>query len=498
MDSSEATTSQHGAQSGSKKSKVRTLNNAIRKTNKIRNKYKNVRAARIDLNLRNLVKIPVSSSKSVSSISSSITLAQLKNLRENKAAQVLEKSASSPSATPLNINEMENHAFSNDTNNLRGKLLESNKRCEDLMRKLEEQQDYCLNQFKLFTNDDANFPACGKPAIDLNRHNKQMDRLLRYMPSFNGKADDNYDSYVIGVRETIESYGLQCTEKEKLSAIRVKIGGDAREVLASSGIISSVEALLNTLHLTYGRDQRKTIADVKQKSDETVRIYANRLRMNLKMLGWVGIDDPDRPNIVSLEFFINGLLPSLSNEVRKLCPRTLDIAVDYAIQLESQKTDAIEACKNSKSKINHLTTDTSSTLSNDFLANFNRSIKDQLTALSNQLKDSFSQAIDTQSKNAQETNRHHPYNNSNNNCRSSGDSNTYHNKNNNTTQRNPSRPYRGTCFGCSEIGHTFTECKKITGEKKDEIRANYAKYLSEYRATKDNNALNSKGTTQAK
>jgi hypothetical protein len=75
MDSSEATTSHHCAQIGSNTSKVRTLNNAIRKTSKIRNKYKNVRAARIDFKLKNRVNIPVSSSKSASSINSSITLA---------------------------------------------------------------------------------------------------------------------------------------------------------------------------------------------------------------------------------------------------------------------------------------------------------------------------------------------------------------------------------------------------------------------------------------
>ena len=67
-------------------------------------------------------------------------------------------------------------------------------------------------------------------------------------------------------------------------------------------------------------------------------MFANRLRMNLKLLGWVGVDDSNKPNIVSLEFFINGLLLlSISSDVRKLCPRTLDIAVDYAIQIESQK-----------------------------------------------------------------------------------------------------------------------------------------------------------------
>lgn len=80
-------------------------------------------------------------------------------------------------------------------------------------------------------------------------------------------------------------------------------------------------------------------------------MFANRLRMSLKMLGWVADENPNKPNIVSLEFFINGLLPSLSTDVRKLCPRSLDIAVDYAIQLESQKITSNDSEKKNKTKI---------------------------------------------------------------------------------------------------------------------------------------------------
>ena len=37
-----------------------------------------------------------------------------------------------------------------------------------------------------------------------SNHSKQLDRMLRFMPTFNGKADENYDSYPIGVRQTLE------------------------------------------------------------------------------------------------------------------------------------------------------------------------------------------------------------------------------------------------------------------------------------------------------
>ena len=37
-----------------------------------------------------------------------------------------------------------------------------------------------------------------------SNHSKQLDRMLRLMPKFNGKTDENYDSYVIGVRQTLK------------------------------------------------------------------------------------------------------------------------------------------------------------------------------------------------------------------------------------------------------------------------------------------------------
>jgi hypothetical protein len=182
-------------------------------------------------------------------------------------------------------------------------------------------------------------PTFGHPHPYANTIDKsrQLDRVLRNLPTFSGKADENFDAYIIGVRKTLEGFAQGCTEAEKLTAVRVKITGDACELLESNDNLLTVNDLLSSLQVTFGRDQRTTIADVKQRVDESVRKFAHRLRMSLRILGWVGADDPDKPNLVSLEFFINGLLSGLSQEVRKLCPRTMGIAIDYAIQLESQR-----------------------------------------------------------------------------------------------------------------------------------------------------------------
>ena len=365
--------SQHGAQSGSNKS---TLNNAIRQT---KNKYmalrrSSIKTASLNASLKSINNLQSrKSNESETSpridVGCSLASSNLAILNKGRGTNKiliqrcpleLNNSRSLTSLTGYNENRALFDPQSFDPE-LHMRLLESTKRCEELMGKLDQQQIDFAKAMSIARSPSITLPVpstlinSNEPLKMDNNHSKQLDRMLRYMPTFNGKADENYDSYVIGVRQTLDAYANDCSEGEKLSAIRVKIGGDAREVLASSGTISSVEDLLSTMHVTYGRDQRTTIADVKQKVDETVRMFANRLRMNLKLLGWVGVDDSNKPNIVSLEFFINGLLPSISSEVRKLCPRTLDIAVDYAIQIESQKASVSDS-KNCKSKLNNVAT----------------------------------------------------------------------------------------------------------------------------------------------
>lgn len=474
--------SQHGAQCGSNRKKIRNINDVLRKT---RNKYNRIRSTKIktvkvNKNLDSKVVVPNKSRPTSLEIRSSLTLAELAKLCKKKSNQVPKDHSrlSELGEGNLLIQASSNIANTYDPSgpDLHVRLWESNKRCEELMRKLEQQQiDFAMSVSKTTTTPPG--VSTLKSNYEPINYYKQLDRMLRYMPSFNGKADENYDSYVIGVRQTLDAYAKGVSEEEKLSAIKVKIGGDAREVLASSGTILTVESLISTMNDTYGRDQRTTIADVKQKPEETVRMFANRLRMNLKLLGWVGVDDPNKPNIVSLEFFINGLLPSISSDVRKLCPRNLDVAVDYAIQLESQKDNP----KISKSKINHLATD------NDSLANLNRSIKDQikdqLSALTAELKNAFNQSTNSNSTNPTSCNRSHTYSRNN---------SSYQDRRNNNG--NTKRPFSGTCFGCKETGHSYLDCSKISGEKREDIRANFPAMVAEYRANRAN-SLNLKGVS---
>jgi hypothetical protein len=116
-------------------------------------------------------------------------------------------------------------------------------------------------------------------AASQRMNGRQLDRILRQLP--------------------IDGFGHGCTEQEKLTVVEAKIMGDARELLGNEPL-STVEGLLSSLQVTYGKDYRSTIMDVKQKFDESVRLFAHRLRACLRTMGWV--DNPDKPNLVSREF----------------------------------------------------------------------------------------------------------------------------------------------------------------------------------------------------
>ena len=56
------------------------------------------------------------------------------------------------------------------------------------------------------------------------------------------------------------------------------------------------------------------------------------------------------------------------------------------------------------------------------------------------------------------------------------------------------KPYLGVCFGCNIQGHSFYDCRKISPEKRGEIKTNFSTYLARSRADRLKN-LNSDGGT---
>lgn len=167
-----------------------------------------------------------------------------------------------------------------------------------------------------------------------NPSTAEVQTLLKIMPTFNGKVNDSFDSWVLGTKSALK-YGPNCTEKQKLDAVIIKISGDAREMVNSSGEIRTVESLFVEMRRTYGRDKRAILANARQKADETVKMFSMRLRTTMQNLGWMENSDDENP--VILEYFIAGLRPDMSDRVKGLFPINLNFAEKYAIQMEVSK-----------------------------------------------------------------------------------------------------------------------------------------------------------------
>ena len=55
---------------------------------------------------------------------------------------------------------------------------------------------------------------------------KEIDRMLKVMPYFNGDSGDNFEAWVLSAKKII-SYGKNCTEEQKLDVVLTKVRGNA-------------------------------------------------------------------------------------------------------------------------------------------------------------------------------------------------------------------------------------------------------------------------------
>jgi hypothetical protein len=273
---------------------------------------------------------------------------------------------------------------------------------------------------------------------------KEIDRMLKIMPSFKGDSDDNFESWQLSVKQCL-SYGRNCSEQQKLDVVRTKIGGHALQTLEHEGELNTIEAVFKSLKKTYGKDQRAIISNVKQLPTETVKLYSVRLKNNLRELGIK--EDPASPSVIALDYFVSGLLPAISKRVKTLLPETYAAAEGYAFQIEcenpnliSKKGDSLNACLNVGASSSY--------------------------------------------SNSNNSSRYQPYKSDR--------------ANQNNSSNKQSRPYSGVCFGCNKQGHAYWQCQSISKEKRDEIHQNFATYLTKYRLERNQNqnqSLNSLGRT---
>ena len=252
---------------------------------------------------------------------------------------------------------------------------------------------------------------------------KEIDRMLKIMPSFNGDSEDNFESWQLSAKQCF-SYGRNCSEQQKIDVVLAKIGGHAIQTLEYEGELNTIETIFKSLKRTYGQDQRAIISQVKQLPTETVKLYSVRLKNNLRDLG-ICVDHAN-PGVIALDYFVSGLLPDISKRVKSLFPETYLKAEGYAFQIECENVNSMSKRIDS---INNLVQ------------------KDGAMDLLNDVRSS-----------------------------------TSFNSNNINNEHKLIRPYFGTCFGCNTLGHTFWNCPSITNKKREEISTNFSTYLAKHRA----------------
>jgi hypothetical protein len=169
---------------------------------------------------------------------------------------------------------------------------------------------------------------------------KEIDRMLKVMPYFNGDSGDNFEAWVLSAKKII-SYGKNCTEEQKLDVVLTKVRGNALETLEFCGDLNSVDLVFSNLKKTYGKDQRALISNLKQLSNESVKLFSVRLKNNLRAL----VEVASNPSVIALDYFISGLLPTISKRVKQLLPETYSAAEGYAFQIECENLSS-QAKKN--------------------------------------------------------------------------------------------------------------------------------------------------------
>jgi hypothetical protein len=75
---------------------------------------------------------------------------------------------------------------------------------------------------------------------------KEIDRMLKVMPYFNGDSGNNFEAWVLSAKKII-SYGKNCTEEQKLDVVLTKVRGNALETLEYCGNLNSVDLVFSNL-----------------------------------------------------------------------------------------------------------------------------------------------------------------------------------------------------------------------------------------------------------
>jgi hypothetical protein len=222
----------------------------------------------------------------------------------------------------------------------------ANKILIDQLKELREYVDTIKSSLPSKPISNSNFnPIVTKSMFgerDEKMREKEIDRMLKVMPYFNGDSGDNFESWVLSAKKIL-SYGKNCTEEQKLDVVLTKVRGNVLETLEYCGSLNTVDLVFSNLKKIYGKDQRAIISNLKQLSNESVKLFSIRLKNNLRVLGIVEV--ASNPSVIALNYFISGLLPNISRRVKSLLPETYSAVEGYAFQIECENLN-LQAKKN--------------------------------------------------------------------------------------------------------------------------------------------------------
>ena len=96
-----------------------------------------------------------------------------------------------------------------------------------------------------------------------------------------------------------------------------------------------MENIFETLQNIYGQDQRSILSNIKQLTDESVKVFSSRLKINLSLLG-IQPNVDNQSSLIRLDYFLKGLNDSISSRFKSLLPESYEVAERYALQIEAQ------------------------------------------------------------------------------------------------------------------------------------------------------------------
>ena len=270
----------------------------------------------------------------------------------------------------------------------------------------------------------------------------------------------------------LDEYPL--TERDRVTALLLKVGGVAREIINSCGTSLTVINIIDLLTKTYGRDRSALMARAKQLTDEPVTVYLGRLKTTWGMLGMHWNTAESEPFF--RESFVNGLLPSVGEKVKTLFPTSIETATSQAIQVENHNDLVKEQRK--QNKANNI-----ETIDKRSQDQVHAKLFDKVNALEHQLQDRGSNSGHRVGRDSRGHNNHD--HNSKRFNQSRGRNHPY---------TGPPRPFNGTCFLCNLVGHRYTHCPRSSPAEIQHVHDNYQEVMRKHLEQKH---LNSQGVATA-